>query len=100
MQDDISNVLILNKKAANIEQQIFATELEKYRPHQQRISASIQQQQQVIQELGNAFKALMEDKQAEKLQARYDNVEKQRRKIASRLEFARKEYMNIKDGLR
>ena len=100
MDDDISNVLILNKKMSNVEQQIFTTELEKYQPHQQRISATIQQQQQCIRELTDAFKALVEDKDAEKLQKRYTQVEQRRQAVISRFNTAYTEYFTVKEDLK
>ncbi|KAI9314326.1 BRO1-like domain-containing protein [Dichotomocladium elegans] len=99
-EDDISNLLILNKKNANIEQQIFTSELEKFRPHQQRISASIHQQQQTIQELTTAFKTLMEGDDAQKLQAQWDAAENQRRLVVEQLEKAYKTYIDTKNGIR
>ncbi|KAI8968458.1 BRO1-like domain-containing protein [Mycotypha africana] len=98
MQDDISQLLILNKKA-NVEQQIFASELEKYRAHQQRISATIQHQQQAIQELTIAFKELMEGDEAKTLQLQYDKAERLRRNLTDELNEARAIYYEVKDGL-
>ena len=100
MQDDISQLLILNKKAVNIEQQIFSSELEKFRPHQQRISASIHQQQQVIQELTAAFKAVMDGEEAQKLQKKWDAAERQQRNAVERFNKAQAGYFETKEGLR
>jgi hypothetical protein len=71
----------LNKKA-NVEEQIFATELEKFRPHQHRISATIQHQQQAIQDLTLAFKELMEGAEAQKLQSQHEKAEKLQKDLA------------------
>ncbi|KAI8149328.1 BRO1-like domain-containing protein [Fennellomyces sp. T-0311] len=100
MQDDISQLLILNKKTVNIEQQIFTSELEKFRPHQQRITASIHHQQQVIQELTAAFKAVMDGEEAQKLQKRWDAAERQRRSVLDRFNRAQSGYFETKEGLR
>ncbi|KAI9491620.1 BRO1-like domain-containing protein [Zychaea mexicana] len=99
MDDDISNVLILNKKTSNVEQQIFTAELEKYNPHQQRISATIQQQKQAIRELADAFKALVEDKDAEKLQKRYGQVDQRRQTVITRFNNARTQYFEVREDL-
>ncbi|KAI8874891.1 hypothetical protein K501DRAFT_289596, partial [Backusella circina FSU 941] len=80
MQDDISQLLILNKKA----------NLEKFRPHQQRITATIQHQQQAIQDLTIGFKSLMEGKEAQTLQTRYDK--------ADRLSQGKMSYFDVKEG--
>ena len=100
MDDDISNVLILNKKTSNVEQQIFTAELEKYKAHKQRISATIQQQQQVIRELTDAFKALVEDKDAEKLQKRYGQVDQRRQTVISRFSNAKTQYFEAREDLK
>ncbi|KAI9483847.1 MAG: BRO1-like domain-containing protein [Benjaminiella poitrasii] len=98
MQDDISQLLILNKKA-NVEQQIFASELEKYRPHQQRIAATVQHQQQAIQDLTAAFKSLMEGEEARDLQLKYDKAERLRRNLTADFNEANTIYNEIKEGL-
>ncbi|KAI8643367.1 BRO1-like domain-containing protein [Parasitella parasitica] len=98
MQDDISQLLILNKKA-NVEQHIFASELEKYRPHQQRISATIQHQQQTIQDLTFAFKDLMEGEEAQNLQSQHDKADRLCRNLTADFNEARSVYNGIKDDL-
>ncbi|KAI7886741.1 BRO1-domain-containing protein [Lichtheimia hyalospora FSU 10163] len=99
LDDDISNVLILNKKAPNVEQQIFASELEKYESHRQRITVTIQRQQQAIRELTDAYKSLMEDKEASTLQTRYDRIQAQQRKVVDRFRNAKDRYFNVKEDL-
>jgi len=98
-QDDISNLLILNKKTTNVEPQLFASELEKYRPHQQRIASTIHQQQQLLKELTAAFKALMEGDDARKVQTQWERAEKQRRNVVERFKRANDGYYEVKDGL-
>ena len=97
MQDDISQLLILNKKA-NVEQQIFASELEKFRPHQQRIMATIQHQQQAIQNLTAAFKDLMEGDEAQNLQSQHDKADRLVRGLSSDFGEAKSIYFEIKEG--
>lgn len=98
MQDDISQLLILNKKA-NIEQQIFAAELEKFRPHQQRISATIQHQQQAIQDLTAAFKELMDGDEAQNLQSQHDKADRLVRNLTADFSEAKAIYFELKEGL-
>ena len=61
-KDDISDVLIFNKRTPDLEQRVFATELEKFRPHQTRISATLSRQDQLMRELTTTFETLMNDK--------------------------------------
>ncbi|KAI8059353.1 BRO1-like domain-containing protein [Gongronella butleri] len=97
-QEDISQLLILNKKSGS-EQQLFANELEKYRPHQQRIAGSIQQQQRLIQDLTAAFKVLMDGDDAQKLQLTWEKAENQKRKLVDQFKHAKDTYMETHDGL-
>ncbi|KAI7865398.1 BRO1-like domain-containing protein [Spinellus fusiger] len=99
LQDDISHLLVLNKKTANVEQQIFTTELEKFQPHQQRIGQTLHKQQELIQELTAAFKQLMEGQDAQKLQSRWDIAEKKVRHVTERFYRASTGYHDVKEGL-
>ncbi|KAI9315980.1 BRO1-like domain-containing protein [Dichotomocladium elegans] len=98
LEDDISSILILNKKS-NAEQQIFAAELEKYKPHQQRITLTIQQQQQAIRDVTEAYKSLMEDKEAMKLQSKFQELQQFQKRAEDNFKFARDQYISIKDAL-
>ncbi|KAG0245374.1 bck1-like resistance to osmotic shock, partial [Actinomortierella wolfii] len=97
-QDDISNLLILNKKIANIEPQLFANELEKYRPYQTRITATINHQQTLMQELAGHFKELMNGQEARNLHEVWEAAEKRRQALADQLTKTRATYSSVKDG--
>ncbi|WVN86165.1 uncharacterized protein L203_101326 [Cryptococcus depauperatus CBS 7841] len=49
--DDVSNLLLLNRRAQNVEPQLFASELEKFRPYQTRLASAIATSKSVLQEL-------------------------------------------------
>ncbi|KAI9300314.1 BRO1-like domain-containing protein [Cunninghamella echinulata] len=100
MKDDITQILVLNKKNTNAEQQIFTTQLGKYQSHQQQISTSIYQQQQTIQELGTAFKQLMELDEARKLQSRWDTAERQHHQVVKKLNTTFTDYQYIKETIK
>ncbi|CDK26690.1 unnamed protein product [Kuraishia capsulata CBS 1993] len=55
-KDDISNILILNKKMSNMDK-VFSEELSKFRPYQDRIDATVEKQEPLV----NEIKALMGD---------------------------------------
>ncbi|KAF9949588.1 bck1-like resistance to osmotic shock [Mortierella alpina] len=97
-QDDISNLLILNKKSSGIEPQLFAQELEKYRPHQTRVTATIHHQQALMQELTAHYKELMNGQEARSLQEVWDTTERKRQALADQLLKTRGSYMTVKDG--
>src|SRR6266576_1776985 len=50
--DDVSHLLLLNKRNTGVEPALFAAELEKFRPYQQRLSATVHHQELALQELG------------------------------------------------
>ncbi|KAF9169610.1 bck1-like resistance to osmotic shock [Mortierella sp. AD011] len=99
-QDDISNLLILNKKSAGIEPQLFAQELEKFRPHQTRITATVHHQQAVVQELTIHYKELMNGQEARNLQEVWDTTERKRQALADQLLKTKASYVAVKDGYR
>jgi hypothetical protein len=49
--DDVSNLLLLNRRSGNVEPQLFATELEKFRPYRNRLAASAQASKGIVSEL-------------------------------------------------
>ncbi|ORX53931.1 BRO1-domain-containing protein [Hesseltinella vesiculosa] len=100
LHDDISQILLINKKNANVEKQIFATELEKFQPHQQRIGASLHEQQQCIQELTSAFKTLMDADDAKQVQTQWDTVERHQGQLTKRLDATVSTYQQVKESLK
>ncbi|CAG8650744.1 3488_t:CDS:2, partial [Ambispora leptoticha] len=99
-QDDISHLLILNKKTQNIEPQLFATELEKFTPYRHRITASIHHQQALLQELTGFYKNLMEGNEARALQNRWDQIDRKRKEVSERFKKAKDAYLEVKEGIR
>ncbi|KAF8942604.1 bck1-like resistance to osmotic shock [Haplosporangium gracile] len=97
-QDDISNLLILNKKSSGIEPQLFAQELEKFRPHQTRVTATIHHQQVLMQELTAHYKELMNRQEARSLQEVWDATERKRQAMSDQLIKTRGSYIAVKDG--
>ncbi|KAF9542775.1 bck1-like resistance to osmotic shock [Mortierella hygrophila] len=97
-QDDISNLLILNKKSSGIEPQLFAQELEKFRPHQTRVTATIHHQQVLMQELTAHYKELMNRQEARSLQEVWDTTEKKRQAMSDQLVKTKGSYISVKDG--
>lgn len=99
-KDDISDVLILNKKTPGIEQRVFATELEKFNPHRNRISATISRQEQLVEEMTVTFTSVLENKQSQSKQQRWSKVARQRSDLTTRLEKAAEVYQGLVTGAR
>ncbi|KAK2740731.1 bck1-like resistance to osmotic shock [Myotisia sp. PD_48] len=98
--DDISNVLILNKKAiSNQEEQLFQTELEKYRAHQTRLLQANHKQTALLKELAKVYTDLLEDKRVKREQAKYDTVMKQRKAVLSKYKKTHMAFKELLNGL-
>ncbi|KIW33095.1 uncharacterized protein PV07_04590 [Cladophialophora immunda] len=83
--DDISNVLILNKKAiANQENQLFQAELEKFRSHQNRLISTVHKQSSLLKELTKTYGDLLQDKRVRSDQQRYDAVQKSKNSVMNK----------------
>lgn len=99
-EDDISHLLVLNRKNNNIEPQIFASELEKFKPYQTKIADSVKRQQPLIQELSEHFKALMESPEARDIQSIWDSAEMKRDTLLDSLKRAHDTYIQVKNGIK
>ncbi|BEI87484.1 uncharacterized protein CcaverHIS019_0102020 [Cutaneotrichosporon cavernicola] len=49
--DDVSNLLLLNRRSSNVEPQLFAAELEKFRPYQSRLGSALTASNSLTSEL-------------------------------------------------
>lgn len=93
--DDISNVLILNKKAiANQESQLFKAELEKFRPHQNRILQANHKQSSLLKELTRTYSDLLKDKRVRSEQSKYEAFSRQRGTVMTKY---RRVYQSFND---
>ncbi|KAL8945701.1 MAG: hypothetical protein Q9222_007797, partial [Ikaeria aurantiellina] len=98
--DDISNVLILNKKSiANHESQLFQAELEKFRPHQNRLLQGTHKQTALMKELTKAYGDLLQDKRVRSDQARYESFTRQRNQVLAKYKKVFQAFTSLIDGL-
>lgn len=98
--DDISQVLILNKKAiSSFENQLFQAELEKFRPHQNRLISANHKQSSLMKELTATFNALLQDKRVRSEQSKYENITRQRTTIMTRYKRIYQEFLDLEAGL-
>ncbi|KAK5998230.1 Vacuolar protein-sorting protein BRO1 [Cladobotryum mycophilum] len=98
--DDISQVLILNKKTiANYEQQLFQQELEKFRPHQNRLLQANHKQSALMKELTTVFNALLQDKRVRAEQSKYESIQRQRSSAINKYKRAYQEFLDLVAGL-
>lgn len=98
--DDISNVLILNKKAiANQESQLFKAELEKFRPHQNRILQANHKQGSLLKELTRTYSDLLKDPRVRSEQSKYDTFSRQRNSVMNKYKRVYQSFKDLQAGL-
>ncbi len=97
--DDVSHLLLLNKRNTGVEPALFAAELEKFRPYQQRLSATVHHQELALQELGTLWKNLKDLAGRGAGARKWDDREKRKKETVRRFSRARDVYMEIRDGL-
>ncbi|KAF2656868.1 vacuolar protein-sorting protein-like protein bro1 [Lophiostoma macrostomum CBS 122681] len=98
--DDISNVLILNKKAiANQESQLFKAELEKFRPHQNRILQANHKQASLLKELTRTYSDLLKDKRVRSEQNKYEAFSRQRNSVMTKYRRVYQSFNDLITGL-
>lgn len=98
--DDISNVLILNKKTiSNHENQLFQAELEKFRPHQNRLLQANHKQTALMKDLTKLYGDLLQDKRVRSEQAKYEAYTRQRNLVLSRYMKVYQAFSDLLAGL-
>lgn len=93
-------MLILNKKSiANYEAQLFEQELEKFRPHQNRLLQANHKQSALMKELTATFNALLQDRRVRSEQGKYEAIQRQRSSVINRYKRAYQEFLDLEAGL-
>lgn len=100
MSDDISNVLILNKKSIlNHENQLFQAELEKFRSHQNRLLTTVHKQQSLLKELTKTYGDLLQDKRVRSDQQKYEAITRSRTSVMTRYRKTFQVFEDLREGL-
>ncbi|KAI9891268.1 MAG: bck1-like resistance to osmotic shock [Vezdaea aestivalis] len=98
--DDISSVLILNKKSiTNHEQQLFQQELEKFRPHQSHLLQANHKQSQIMKELNSVYGQLLQDKRVRAEQSKYEAITRQRSAVVVKYRKIHQAFVDLTTGL-
>ncbi|KAL4874601.1 BRO1-like domain-containing protein [Aspergillus karnatakaensis] len=98
--DDISNVLILNKKSiTGQETQLFDAELEKFRPHQNRLLQANHKQTALMKELTKTYGDLLQDKRVRAEQSKYETITRQRNSVMARYKKIYDSFNNLRSGI-
>jgi programmed cell death 6-interacting protein len=98
--DDISNILILNKKSlTGQETQLFQAELEKFRSHQNRLISTVHKQSSLLKDLTKTYGDLLQDKRIRSDQQRYEGIQKARSNVLHRYRRAYTAHGDLTQGL-
>ncbi|CCU74271.1 cell death 6-interacting protein/vacuolar protein-sorting protein bro1 [Blumeria hordei DH14] len=98
--DDISQVLILNKKSiSNYETELFQAELEKFRPHQSRLLSANHKQSALMKELTAILNTLLQDKRVIAEQRKVESLTRQRSAIKCKYQRVYQEFLELTTGL-
>lgn len=98
--DDISQVLILNKKAVTShETQLFKTELEKFRPYQTRLLQANHKQSALMKDLTVSFNRLLQDKRVRSEQSKYEAITRQKSTVLAKYRKVYQEFIELESGL-
>ena len=96
--DDVSHLLLLSRRNPSVEPTIFAAELEKFRPYQQRLGQTVHHQQTTIQEITQLWRSLR-DLGGRGGARKWDERERRKKETVRRFTQASEKYMEVRDGL-
>ena len=82
-----------------MEPTLFAAELEKFRPYQQRLTSSIHHQEVALQEVTTLWKGLKDLAGRGAGARKWEEREKKKKDTVRRFSRARDGYMEVRDGL-
>ncbi|KAF5325175.1 hypothetical protein D9619_009900 [Psilocybe cf. subviscida] len=97
--DDVSHLLLLNRRNSGVEPTLFAAELEKFRPYQQRLTATVHHQELALQELTTLWKSLKDLAGRGAGARKWEERERKKKDTTRRFSRARDRYMEARDGL-
>ncbi|KAJ8075939.1 bck1-like resistance to osmotic shock [Marasmius tenuissimus] len=97
--DDVSHLLLLNRRNTGVEPTLFAAELEKFRPYQHRLAGTVQHQEATIAEIKSLYKKLKDLAGRGPGARKWEDREKQKKNVTRRFQRARDGYMEARDGL-
>lgn len=93
-------MLILNKKSiAGQESQLFEAELEKFRPHQNRLLQANHKQSSLMKELTKTYADLLQDKRVQAEQSKYEGISRQRNSVMARYKKVYEAFNGLSSGI-
>ena len=93
-------MLILNKKSiTGQESQLFDAELEKFRPHQNRLLQANHKQSSLMKELTKTYADLLQDKRVQSEQSKYEGITRQRNSVMTRYKKVYDSFNALSSGI-
>ncbi|WVF67616.1 hypothetical protein IAT40_002374 [Kwoniella sp. CBS 6097] len=97
--DDVSSLLLLNRRSSGVEPQLFAAELEKFRPYQGRLASAVQASASLLQELEMLVRQVEKGKGVKEMQRGTKDRSRRVRDWERKLIEAGEGYAEIQAGL-
>lgn len=97
--DDVSHLLLLNRRNQAVEPALFAAELEKFKPFQNSLVSTVQYEQAVLVEITQLWKGLKDLAGRGPGARKWEEREKRKKETMRRFTRARDGYMEVRDGL-
>lgn len=97
--DDVSHLLLLNRRNTGVESTLFSGELEKFKPYQQRITSTVHHEQVALQELTALWRSLKDLAGRGPGARKWEERERRKKVVVNRFSRARDIYMEVRDGL-
>lgn len=97
--DDVSHLLLLNRRNTGAESSLFAGELEKFRPYQQRLTATVHHEQVTLQEITAMWRTLKDLAGRGQGAKKWEERERRKKDTIKRFSHVRDGYMEARDGL-
>ncbi|KAF7795702.1 hypothetical protein EIP86_006867 [Pleurotus ostreatoroseus] len=97
--DDVSHLLLLNRRNTGVESTLFAGELEKFKPYQQRLTSTVHHEQVTLQEVTTLWRSLKDLAGRGPGARKWEERERRKKDVVKRFSRARDVYMEVRDGL-
>jgi tyrosine-protein phosphatase non-receptor type 23 len=82
-----------------VESTLFANELEKFKPYQQRLASAVHHEQVILHEVTTLWKSLRDFAGRGPGAKKWEEREKRKRDTVNRFSRAREGYMEVRDGI-
>lgn len=95
----MSHLLLINRRNSGGESSLFAGELEKFKPFQQRVATTVHLEQVILQEVTSLWRTLKDLAGRGPGAKKWEERERRKKDTVKRFSQARDGYMEARDGL-